>query len=197
MIHVGIDPGTKGAVAALDDAGAVVGLWDMPTAELGAKTKAGHRRVVDAAALARILNGIPETGRLAWSPMVVTVEAVHARPGEGVSSSFTFGGAYMTARAVVEVLAHLFPELIASHPEPECATGRAAVNLVQPAAWRKSAGLPAKADKEAYHAEAVKRWPTAPLSGVRGGKLLDRAAALLIADHGRRLHLAATMQEAA
>lgn len=186
IVHVGIDPGTTGAVAALDDAGEVLGLWDMPTAELGAKTKAGHVRIVDAAALARIL------GRAVGIPMRrirVTIERVSARPGQGVSSVFTFGGAYHTARTVVECMAFWHPDVVETHPEPECATGVSAVNLVQPQAWRKSAGLAAGADKADYHAEAVKRWPTADLWGVRKGPKLDRAAALLIADHARRLHL--------
>lgn len=189
MIHVGIDPGTSGAVAALDDAGAVVGLWDMPTAELGAVTKAGRVRIVDAAALARILCDL-WAGQEPAPPLRVTVERVSARPGQGVSSVFTFGGAYHCARAVVETLAFLDPAVIASHPEPACATGRSAVNLVQPQAWRRSAGLPAGAGKPEYHAEAVKRWPTADLWGIRKGPKLDRAAALLIADHARRLALA-------
>lgn len=185
IVHVGIDPGTTGAVAALDDAGDVLGLWDMPTAELGAKTKAGHVRIVDAAALARILT-LPAKGA---DTIHVTIERVSARPGQGVSSVFTFGGAYHTARAVVECMAFWHPDVVETHPEPECATGVSAVNLVQPQAWRKSAGLPAGADKPAYHAEAVKRWPTADLWGVRKGPKLDRAAALLIADHARRLAL--------
>lgn len=183
MIHVGIDPGTSGGVAALDDAGALLGVWDMPTAELGAKTDKGHKRVVDAAALARILGSV-------GSPVCITLEAVYARSGEGVTSSFTFGGAFHAARSVAEVVAFLCPGVVLTHAEPRTATGRSAVNLVQPAAWRKSAGLPAGAGKPEYHDEAVKRWPDAPLWGPRKGKLLDRAAALLIADHGRQQHLA-------
>ena len=46
VIHVGIDPGTSGAVAAVWDDGTPIGAWDMPVAELGARSKASFGKVM-------------------------------------------------------------------------------------------------------------------------------------------------------
>jgi hypothetical protein len=202
VIHVGIDPGTSGAVAAVWDDGTPIGAWDMPVAELGARSKAKdkeRKNVVDAGALARLLAELPRVAALLSSGvqyyelalMRAWIEEVGPRRGEGVSSVWTFARAHGTAIAVCEALAQQNPTRWAWREEPCAALGRVAVALVSPVSWYRAADLPVIKDKDerkaAYHAEAVLRWPSMPLLGPQGGKKLDRAAALFIADHGRRL----------
>lgn len=199
ILDVGIDPGLSGAVAALDPHAFVVLLEDMPVAPLGAE----GRNVVDAGRLARMLLNLIECGYT----LRVWLEQVGPGSGEGVSSVFAFGGAYRTAQAVVEALAETNPIAFVMHDEPGVASKRAAASLVLPARWARSAGLPPNRDRDArlkqYHAHALALFPSlavrgkTTLLGPKGGAKYDRAAALLIADHGRRLHLGATMREAA
>lgn len=199
IIDVGIDPGLSGAIAAIDAVGLVVLLKDMPVAALGA----GERNIVDAGALARMLLDLGRDGYR----LRVWLEQVGPGSGEGVSSVFAFGGAYRAAQAVVEALAETHPSMFTMYDDDRLASKRAAASLVLPARWARSAGLPPNRDRDArlkqYHAHALKRWPSLAVRGVntllgpKGGAKYDRAAALLIADHGRRLHLGATMREAA
>lgn len=197
IFEVGIDPGTSGAIAALDAKGDVVLLCDTPTATLGA----AGRRIIDAGAVARILLDLATAHRLR-----VWIERVGPGRGEGVSSVFTFGGAFRAVHAVVEALAIARPEAFVLHPESAVASGRSAATMVESTAWARSAGLPPNRDRAArldrYHQEACKRWPalaqratfqtgSIALFGPRGGKNYNKAAALLIAEHGRQRALSA------
>lgn len=118
MIHVGIDPGKTGAIAILDG-DALVAVHDMP--------------VVDgqvSAALVALLVG----QRLEHA----TVERVSARPGQGVSSTFSFG---LSAGVVHGVFGAL----------------RIPVDIVTPVAWKRHFRL--GADKDESRARAIERWP--------------------------------------
>lgn len=124
-IVLGIDPGQSGALAWVCD-GALIEVVDMPVFEVRGKRK------INAGALAGII------GKRAVD--VVVIEAVHAMPRQGVSSSFNFGyGAGLL--------------------EGVCAGLNYSVHLVAPAKWKRAASLPA--DKGACRQFAARYWPGA------------------------------------
>lgn len=196
VVWIGLDPGTDGGVGAVGEAGEYLGAWDMPTAETGAlsKSKAGGRKAqVDAGALARMFLDLRLRFGTAEGPalLVAWLEQVSSMPGQGVASMFTFGGAYRAAHAVCEAIGVAAPGFLAERPEPAHASGRTRVALATPQEWRATFRLPPGADKPDYHDVALSLWPGArrDLVGPRGGGRYDRSAALLIAEHGRRLDL--------
>lgn len=101
MIVVGIDPGLTGGIAIFDnDKKEWLGVFPMPVEVVKAKTKKGKdKKKVDARKLYEMLHPYAEDGKL-W----VCVEEVHAMPGQGVTSMFTFGEGYGKVLAVSEVL---------------------------------------------------------------------------------------------
>lgn len=78
MIYIGIDPGQEGGIAVLG--GNRVEVWDMPD---------GPTEV------AKLL------GMIQPSWCIVALEAVHAMPKQGVSSSFKFGMGYGVLQGVL------------------------------------------------------------------------------------------------
>lgn len=143
-VVIGIDPGIAGAIAALDAAtGHLLWVEDMPALD----------KVVNAAALADLLRG--EVIRLA------AVEAVHAMPRQGVSSSFNFG---RSLGVVIGVLGTLQAPI--THPTP--------------AAWKKAAGV--TADKASSRRRATDLWPS-HATAFKRVKDDGRAEAALIARH--------------
>ena len=78
---VGIDPGSKGAIAFLTDAGALLSVHDMPALQIDV---AGKRRTRLAVADLALLFAEREC-------TAAYVEKVGAMPGQGVSSCFSFG----------------------------------------------------------------------------------------------------------
>jgi crossover junction endodeoxyribonuclease RuvC len=141
---IGIDPGLHGAIACLDATdGHLIWVEDMPT--LG--------KVVNAAELADLLGG----ERI----ITAAVEAVHAMPRQGVSSSFNFG---VSLGIVLGVLGAL--DVAVTHPTP--------------AAWKKAMGV--TADKASSRRRATDLWPA--WSGTFARVKDDgRAEAALIARH--------------
>ena len=115
------------------------------------------RRQVDAAQLAAILRE--------HSPAFAMVERVGARPGEGATGAFSFGHTFGTITAVLAALG-------LRH------------GLVQPAVWKRRAGIPPGADKVASVAVCKRLLPRAGehLTRVRDD---GRAEALLLALYGR------------
>ena len=111
------------------------------------------RRQVDFAALAAILR---EHG-----PAFVLVERVGPRPGEGAVGAFAFGHTFGGILGTLAALA-------VSH------------DVIQPASWKRRAGIPPGADKRASIATAVRLLPDAAphLSRVKDD---GRAEALLLA----------------
>lgn len=143
-VVVGIDPGVSGAIAALDQRdGALMWLEDMPALD----------KHVNAAALADLL----EVEDIA----LAAVEAVHAMPKQGVTSSFNFGRSY---GVVLGVLAAL----------------DAPVTHLRPTVWKKAAGL--TADKSASRRLATDIWP-AHADAFKLVKHDGRAEAALLARH--------------
>jgi hypothetical protein len=74
---VGFDPGLSGGIAFVSNDGALIDCQDLPV--IGE----GTQRRIDAANLAAIIRS--------HNPTRAVIEAVGARPGQGVSSMFRFG----------------------------------------------------------------------------------------------------------
>lgn len=165
-VIVGIDPGVTGALACLVD-GELLDVEDMPTfAE-----RRGRRiaQTVNAAEVAAILErfALSNGGR----PNVV-VERVHAFPGGGASSMFSFGDSFGVVRSIPVALGY-------------------PTTFVEPAEWKGAIG--ATSDKEASRRLATEAWPTRS-EWFKRRKDADRAEAALIALWSWRLrpHAAAS-----
>jgi crossover junction endodeoxyribonuclease RuvC len=122
---LGLDPGTHGAIAALDDRQVVL-LEDLPAHVLAAKGR-GDRAEVDAHGLHSLIAGLgPITHAF--------VEKVGARPGNGSVSMFRFGMAcgvvYATLAALQIPTTFVLPRVWQRHhgigPTPDAARQRAA-----------------------------------------------------------------------
>ena len=141
--------------------GAVV--WLAPDGELLALadmpvlTTTTGRREVNAAGLADLMRCYPGA--------TVAVERVGPRPGEGAVGAFAFGHGFGTVLAVLATLGH-------------------PVRLVQPAVWKRWAGIPAGAPKDAAVAVAARMVPSAS-QHLMLKKHHGRADALLLAEFGR------------
>ncbi len=132
-ITVGIDPGLRGGIAALDAAGMVVGLWPMPVA--GGEVHAAG--VADLLRSLRCFDSHQDVGR-------VCLEKVSAMPKQGVASTFRFGTGWGMVRGV-------------------CAALGMPVQLVQPAIWKKRVLLGYPHDTAGAVQYCANRWPYAHL----------------------------------
>lgn len=149
---VGIDPGAGGACVLLEDGAPVE--WElMPTMKEGKATR------VNTAALARWIGQAGDA--------IVCVEAVHAMPKQGVSSSFNFGHSVGSVMGVIGALG-------------------VRVVLVTPQARKRDAGL-IGTDKDAARSRAIQLWPWWRVLDKKGaGQALADAA--LIARFGLSRH---------
>jgi hypothetical protein len=89
VVVLGIDPGLSGGVAlvtAINGVPILAASTRMPTWHVGTKT------IVDVAALERWIVGARREHGLPL-PTAAVIEAVHAMPGQGVTSMFAFGRA--------------------------------------------------------------------------------------------------------
>lgn len=91
MRVLGVDPGAGGAIAMLDTGLDAFVVADMPVATV--RVGRIERRQINEALLADIIRR--------YAPDTAWIERVHALPGQGVTSSFTFGLAYGLARGVL------------------------------------------------------------------------------------------------
>jgi crossover junction endodeoxyribonuclease RuvC len=133
---IGIDPGLDGAISFVDERGGLYAVLDMPTLQDGPK----NRRKVNAALLHAILTETP--GTPADGPhRVAFVEQVSSRPGEGVSSAFSFG---RSVGIVEGVLASLGIPIF----------------FITSSVWKRSVGLPSGSVKDASRSAAIARWPS-------------------------------------
>jgi crossover junction endodeoxyribonuclease RuvC len=150
---VGIDPGLSGGLAMLDG-GVFSACGAMPVDRVGRR---GSKEQVAAAALRRLLMGWGLGGPQAHTDYEVVIEEVHAMPGQGVTSMFSFGRGMGRVEGVL---------------------GCFGVPLiyVTPGRWKKHFGL--DADKKNALALARRLYPTAPLTLE---KSVGVAEALLIA----------------
>ncbi len=149
MITIGIDPGLDGAVAALRD-GQYLAVADMPVV---AKGSGAVKREVNPAGLRQFVAHYAA----ALEGISSVIERVNAMPGQGVSSVFSLGDSFGSARAAL-------------------ACSGIEVHYVAPASWKAFMKLPR--DKEASRALASRLFPSAPLELKKHD---GRAEALLLA----------------
>jgi len=141
---MGIDPGAKGGIAYyFPSVPGMISVEDMPM--IG--------KQVNGAALASRINQM--------RPTLAVVEAVHAMPKQGVTSSFNFGHSCGVVHGV-----------LAGQGIP--------LHLVAPGVWKKHFRLPK--DKEAARALAVRLWPSC--DGFKRKLDHNRAEAALLARYG-------------
>ena len=155
MLCVGIDPGISGGLALLERRnGAIecVDLADMPTVLIGKK------REIDAGTIVEIMRD--------WSPEKAILEAVHAMPKQGVSSTFAFGRGVGIVVGVLSTLRIPFVE-------------------IRPQEWQKAVlrGCPGEG-KDKCLKWAWSMFPDAELKTARGRLLDGRADALGLAYFG-------------
>ena len=151
-LFVGIDPGMSGAIVALSSDGAYHAHALMPTMKKGAANR------VNGAELAFVLQDLMLVGDVS-----VTVESVHSMPGQGVSSSFSFGHSLGVIEGVVAAL-------------------RLPYQMVTPQSWKKQFGL-LGTDKDAARVLAIRQFPSIRELSLKGkGQAI--ADALFIAKAG-------------
>jgi crossover junction endodeoxyribonuclease RuvC len=152
MRVLGVDPGATGALAMWDTGLDAMVVADMPSVLV--RVGKGRRRQLSETWLADIVRG--------YEPDCAWMERVHALPGQGVTSSFSFGLAYGIARGVLAALG-------------------VPVTLVTPNEWKRSFRLgPDKNEARLIAARLV------PLSAPRFARAMDdgRAEAALLALFG-------------
>lgn len=171
-VYIGIDPGTSGAIAILNEDGSVRDCFDMPL-EMGKakKSKATGKLLkakpisparVDADALISKLSGL--SGKC-------VIERVHSMPGDGKGGAFSFGESAGVVRGIAAAMGF-------------------EVELKVPTVWKKHFGL-LKTDKyvssmlaqELYPGVKIMSGRIGPKSGVEGYND-GKADALLIARFG-------------
>lgn len=148
IMTIGIDPGLSGAIGFLLD-GRFHHVVDMPTMLKGGGSV---KNEVNPAELRSLLRDT-----IQGDVVMVVIERVNAMPGQGVSSVFSIGDSFGTARGVVSCLS-------LEH------------GYVSPVTWKKHFKL--SSNKEEARALATRMFPTAPL-GLK--KHSDRAESLLMA----------------
>jgi len=153
MITIGIDPGLRGAIGILDN-GQFKSVHDMPVMNKGGGKVKWE---VDVSATINLLR---QNSRKEGEPedfISCAIERVNAHPGQGVSSVFSLGDSFGTARACV-------------------ASCRFELRYVMPQVWKKHFGL--SSDKEQARSVALTLFPDAPIDLK---KHADRAESLLMA----------------
>jgi len=88
MIITGVDPGKSGAICQLNEAGDIVSLNLCPTVKVGKKLQ------YDLQAMRKLVIGSDQ----------IWLERVHAMPGQGVSSMFSFGDGFGIWRGMAVAL---------------------------------------------------------------------------------------------
>lgn len=146
MVIYGIDPGFSGGWGAITPDGQYISCGDM----FSENNLLSFKKILQA--MMEVQDG----------ESLVVVEAVHAMPRQGVSSSFKFGMAYGGALALAECLGTRY--------------------LAVPRVWKRDMGL--DASKEASLTMARELWPKAPLHRRKDD---GRAEALLMAEWKRRM----------
>lgn len=155
MICVGIDPGAKGCMVTL-----TTGLEKEEPLFLDFNLKQYCE------SLTRLSKSIQDS----TTPIMVAVEKVHAMPGQGVSSTFSFGQRLGELEGMLMTISMPY-------------------ELVAPKDWQKACGIPAKSDKKAIAEVMQKLYPTAELYGNKGGLRDGRSDSLGLAHFIRLKYL--------
>ena len=140
MVYIGIDPGAKGSMCAIDNGKVLFKDFDLKE-------------------YSSILKAFLDTDD---TELMVAIEKVHAMPGQGVSSSFSFGQRLGELEGMLTAL-------------------QIPYELVAPKDWQKACGIPAKSDKKGIASVIQKLYPTAELYGNKGGLRDGRSDALGLA----------------
>ena len=140
MIYIGIDPGAKGCMC-------LIGIGKLAFKDFDLKEYSST--------LKTFCNTCD-------TELMVAVEKVHAMPGQGVSSSFSFGQRLGELEGMLTAL-------------------QIPYELVAPKDWQKACGIPAKSDKKGIASVMQKLYPTAELYGNKGGLRDGRSDALGLA----------------
>ena len=157
---LGVDSGIHGAIAVLTENGALLTVVDMPSAVV--KVGKSNKTRVMPQALALFI--------AAHAPTHAYVEAVHAMPGQGVSSMFAFGQAFGQVEGVLAALG-------------------VPVTYVTPATWKRV--MQVSALKGSSRTRAMQLWPAQAAEFVRV-KDHGRGDACLLALYGLRHHATQT-----
>ena len=152
MYYIGIDPGLTGAIAILNSEGHVRQVYDMPVCP----RPSGKGNMVNNFELGEILEVVDSSGGCLCNVMV---EDVHAMPGQGVTSVFSFGRSLGVVEGVF------------------WNAGR--FDYVRPQKWKKHFEL-LKSEKDAARELAIELFPDAAVY-LQRKKDIGRADALLIA----------------
>jgi len=159
MLVIGIDPGLDGALATLSE-GILLDVMDIPTS---AKTHGTGREINP-----HILRDVLRSCTAGYPRISIVIERVSARPGQGVTSMFSFG----RSLGVIEGV---------------CAWITAGTAYVTPQKWKTSLGLKGK-DKDAARTLAMQLYPESA-GYLRRKKDVGRADAILIAHYWREKHV--------
>lgn len=109
MNLLGIDPGLSGGVAVMNRTGGILHYQKMPVKPVLDNGKKTGKKIIDISQIAAII--------ARFEPSHVFIEKVHAMPGQGVTSMFTFGMGYgMLLGLTYSLEAMLHTELVT----PQC-----------------------------------------------------------------------------
>lgn len=140
MVYIGIDPGAKGSMCVISNGKVLFKDFDLKD-------------------YSSTLKAFLDTND---TELMVAIEKVHAMPGQGVSSSFSFGQRLGELEGMLTAL-------------------QIPYELVAPKDWQKACGIPAKSDKKGIASVIQKLYPTAELYGNKGGLRDGRSDALGLA----------------
>jgi hypothetical protein len=167
MIHIGIDPGLKGAVAVVQGS-KILHLFDMPLIEIttGQRPKFGARKVIDVGTLHTLFLDIKTE-----FPCLAMIEKLSILPHDGNKSNETAGQNYGMLLSVFELLQ-------ISYQEVSAVTWQSQFNYAD-----RKAG----SDKSQNVRIAIDLFPECKtlFLGPRGGLKDGRADALLIAAYSQ------------
>jgi crossover junction endodeoxyribonuclease RuvC len=152
-MYIGIDPGATGAVGFVTPYGKFHAVF--PSPRIGKEP--------DIPAMARLIR--ENSGREAFA----VLEKVHAMPGQGVVSMFTFGRNYGLWQGILVALE--IPYL-----------------LVTPQGWKKEMLTGTKKEKADAQAIAASLWPAHSHLWTTAASHAGRAEALLMAEYARRVN---------
>lgn len=145
-LFIGIDPGVKGGIVALDEEGRVEGIVKMPSTERGIIAELGLYRV----GLYRmdIVNGYT-------SHVMLERVIPFSAPGRtiGVTSAFTSGKGYGTLLTALTAL-------------------RLPFDIVMPATWQRAMGCLTKGDKAVSKRRAVQLFPDVKITNYTADALV-------------------------
>ncbi len=157
MIYVGIDTGLTGAIAFHNST--AVQVYDTPTF-WQTKSNGKRKRIYDPFLISRLYLPSKKV------KVVVGLELAHARPGEGVVSSFSFGVGFGIHQGVVGAYGHQLA-------------------IISPQKWKREFFGKGKSTKDDSRYKAIELFPYLEDKLIRKGDH-NRAEAILISEYLKR-----------